>query len=154
MKIAETTFGLAVLIFGGLMLRESLKLDYYVQDVPGPGFLPVWVALGTVVLGAGLVLQGVRASHDADSDAAWPSSTGWLRIAVVWVGLAVVLVVLESAGFLVSAALFSALVAVGLGVRSWRLLATMPVLSAAALYVIFALWLRVPLPKGILGIFS
>jgi hypothetical protein len=34
------------------------------------------------------------------------------------------------------------------------MLATVPLVSAVALYVIFAVWLRVPLPKGILTFFG
>jgi hypothetical protein len=41
-----------------------------------------------------------------------------------------------------------------LGVRSWRMLASVPLLSAIGLYGIFAVWLRVPLPKGILAFFG
>ena len=47
-----------------------------------------------------------------------------------------------------------AAVVFGLGVRSWRMLASIPLLSAIGLYVIFAVWLRVPLPKGILVFFG
>jgi len=38
----------------------------------------------------------------------------------------------------------------GLGVRSWVTLATVPLGTGIALYMVFAVWLRVPLPKGIL----
>ena len=37
-----------------------------------------------------------------------------------------------------------------LGERSWKIFATVPLLSAIGLYLVFATWLRVPLPKGIL----
>jgi len=35
-------------------------------------------------------------------------------------------------------------------VRSWVTLATVPLGTGIALYMVFAVWLRVPLPKGIL----
>jgi hypothetical protein len=49
---------------------------------------------------------------------------------------------------------FMALVMYSLSVRSWRMLATVPVLTAIGVYVVFAVWLRVPLPRGVLVFFE
>ena len=68
--------------------------------------------------------------------------------------MAVSLVVLEKLGFMVTTTLFMVVVVFGLGVRSRWVLATVPLVSAVMLYVIFAVWLRVPLPKGILAFFG
>ena len=56
----------------------------------------------------------------------------------------------EALGFLIVTTIFMAAMIYCLGERSWRVLAMVPPLSAIALYAVFAVWLRVPLPKGIL----
>jgi hypothetical protein len=59
--------------------------------------------------------------------------------------------VLNTLGFLVTTAAFVAVVIFGLGIRSWRMLASVPLLAAIGLYLVFAVWLNVPLPKGLLA---
>ena len=57
---------------------------------------------------------------------------------------------MEPLGFIVVTAVFMAIMVYFLGERSWRIMTLVPVLSAVGLYVVFAVWLRVPLPKGII----
>jgi hypothetical protein len=64
--------------------------------------------------------------------------------------LTVAFLLLELLGFLVVTTLFMAVMIFCLGERSWRMLATVPLLSAIALYGVFAVWLRVPLPQGVI----
>jgi hypothetical protein len=42
----------------------------------------------------------------------------------------------------------------GLGVRSWWTLVWVPLAAAIGLYVVFAVWLSVPLPKGVFTFFE
>lgn len=64
--------------------------------------------------------------------------------------LAVALTLLEALGFLLSAALYTGVVIFGLGVRSWRILIFVSIVTPLMLYTIFGVWLKVPLPAGIL----
>jgi hypothetical protein len=66
------------------------------------------------------------------------------------VAMALAFLFLEELGFLVATTLFMAAMIYALGERSWRMLVSVPPLSAIALYVVFAVWLRVPLPKGLI----
>lgn len=76
--------------------------------------------------------------------------SGWLRVVLMLVAMAASFLLLEVLGFVVVTALFMAVMVYCLGERSWRIFATVPVLSAVGLYIVFAIWLRVPLPKGII----
>jgi len=151
MNKAETFAGALVLAIGAAILLGSIKFPYLVEGVPGPGFLPRWIAIG--LLGTGLVLtaQGIRARLVLQEAIQWPTAGGWARVGLMLGGLAVSLVLLDKLGFLLTTTLFMAVVVFGLGVRSWRMLVSIPLLSAIGLYVVFAVWLRVPLPKGILS---
>ena len=68
--------------------------------------------------------------------------------------LALALLLLDKLGFVIVVTVFMAAVMYSLGVRSWRMLATVPLLAAIGLYVVFAVWLRVPLPRGVLLFFE
>ena len=154
MNKAETVAGSVCAVLGVLMLVESVKFPYFVEGVPGPGFLPLWTSFG--IIGAGFVLtaKALWPRLVTRQAMAWPDAAGWRRVGLMFGALAVSLLVLEMLGFMVTTTLFMAAVVFGLGVRSWWVLASVPLMSAVGLYVIFAMWLRVPLPKGILAFFG
>jgi len=151
MNKAETFAGAVVLAIGAAMLLESMKFPYLLDGVPGPGFLPRWIALALIGFGLVLTAQGIRARLAPQEAIPWPNAAGWARVGLMLGGLAVALVVLDRLGFLLTTTLFMAVVIFGLGVRSWRMLASVPLVSAIGLYVVFAVWLQVPLPKGVLS---
>ncbi len=150
MKKGEFFFGLGLFLFGAFTLEESLKLPYFVEEVPGPGFLPVWLALVVIVCGVVLTWRGFR-PQGLGRDEGWPDPAGWVRIAAVIVGLLATLLLLEPLGFVVTTVLYIGVVSAVLGVRSWKLLVPVPLLCAAVLYGVFGFWLHVPLPQGIPG---
>ena len=155
MNKAETLAGSLFVVIGVALLIESIKLPYFIESVPGPGFLPLWISFG--IIGSGLVLtvKGIRASLvTPEEEITWPEASGWRRVGLVLGALAASLLLLEWLGFMVTTTLFMAVVVFGLGVRSWRILASVPLGSAVGLYMIFAVWLRVPLPKGIFAFFE
>ena len=154
MNKAETVAGGVFTTIGVLMLLESLKFAYFLDGVPGPGFLPRWVAAGLVCVGLFLTAKGIRPGIALQKAIAWPDAGVWRRVAVVLGALALALLLLDKLGFVIVVTVFMALVMYSLSVRSWRMLATVPVLTAIGVYVVFAVWLRVPLPRGVLVFFE
>jgi len=151
---AETVAGLAFAGLGTFVAFESAGYPYLIDGVPGPGFLPRWIAAGLIGAGLMLTAQALRTRAAPLEPIEWPDRRGWRRVALMLGALAVSLVLLDKLGFLVTTTLFVAVVIFGLGVRSWRTLATVPLIAAIGLYTVFAVWLSVPLPKGILGFFE
>jgi putative tricarboxylic transport membrane protein len=154
MNKAETVAGLAFAALGIFVGLESARWPYLLDGVPGPGFLPRWIAIGLIAAGIVLTTNALRARAAPLEPIEWPERRGWRRIGLMLGALAVSLLLLEKLGFLVTTALFMAVVIFGLGVRSWLMLASVPLLAAIGLYVVFAVWLSVPLPKGILDFFG
>jgi putative tricarboxylic transport membrane protein len=156
MNKAETAAGAVFVALGAWMLRDAINMPYFVEGVPGPGFLPLWIGLGIIVSGVVLAGKGIwprLATLNAES-VTWPQAAGWWRVGLMLGAMALSLVMLDKLGFMLTTALFMAAVVFGLGVRSWWVLVSVPLVSAVALYVIFAVWLRVPLPKGLLTFFG
>ena len=148
MNRVETSAGTLVLAVGVALLVGALDFPFFLKGVPGPGFLPFVVSLGIMASGLVLVFQGIKQPPRANVP--WPPLSGWVRVALMVVAMAASFWLLEMLGFVVVTAVFMLVMVYCLGERSWRILATVPVLSAVGLYLVFAVWLRVPLPKGII----
>lgn len=154
MNKAETVGGALFAALGVFMLVESLKSPYMLEGIPGPSFLPRWIAIGLVATGAIIASKAALSRFRRPEAFEWPSSQGWKRVGLIAGALAASFVVLDKLGFLVTTTIFIFVVIYGLGVRSWRTLAIVPLLAAIVLYVVFAVALSVPLPKGVLEILS
>lgn len=154
MNKAETAAGAVLVGVGAFMLFEAMKMLYMLDAVPGPGFLPRWIAAAIIVTGLVLTLRGIRPGRVVHDVIDWPLATGWKRVGLMVVALAIALIVLDKLGFLLTTTAFMLGVIFGLGSRSWQALVLMPLAAAIGLYVVFAVWLSVPLPKGLLNFFG
>ncbi len=154
MSRAETIVGVGILSIGAFLLMGTIRMPYFLEGVPGPGFFPLWLSLGLIVAGGMLTIKGVRPGPLPKVEVIWPERVGWRRNGILLIALAISFLLLDLLGFLVTTALFVAVVAYGLGTRSWRILASLPPLTAIVLYGVFAVWLKVPLPQGILALFD
>lgn len=154
MKKAEAIVAAGVLALGGWIMFEANRMPYLVEGVPGPGFLPLWLALG--ILGTGLILlwQAIRPGIRIADVIAWPDATGWRNVGLVLGSLVAALLLLQPLGFLLTVTLFMAVVIFFLGIRSWITVICAPLLASIVLYLVFAVFLQVPLPKGVLAFFE
>ncbi|HEY9446694.1 MAG TPA: tripartite tricarboxylate transporter TctB family protein [Burkholderiales bacterium] len=148
MDRVETAAGAIVLALGLSLLVGALRFPFFLEGVPGPGLLPLLIAFGITGAGAALIVQAVR--HPTGVVVRWPPASGWARVGFMLGAMAASFLLLDALGFVVVTVLFMAVMVYCLGERSWRIFATVPLLSAIGLYVVFAVWLRVPLPKGII----
>ncbi len=127
----------------------ALRLyPYSSEGGPGSGFLPFW--LGLVMAGLALMLLLRRARV---SETGFPRGEGRTRLLRV-LGLTVAFVaLLKPLGMVLATALYLAAVVRLLGRhRGWVAIAV-GVVAAAFNYLVFAHWLRVPFPQGVLWTF-
>ena len=112
----------------------------------GPAFLPFWT--GIVLAACGLWLC---ARPDADPDVSWPAFRGFARAAAGLVLLLLYALALQPLGYLISTAIFLVITILLLEpVRPTSAL-VVGIGSAAFLFLVFRVWLRIPLPGGVLG---
>ena len=144
MRISNSLPGLLILILSIVVLLGTWPLSYWSGTAPGPGFLPVWLALGGTVL---FVLQCVEAFRSRDgllND--WPDGSALARPLASIIGLTAFGVFLPILGTLLTAALFVIFVLIFVLQRPiWPTLLTTAIILAV-LEMVFARWLSIPLP--------
>ena len=112
---------------------------------PGPGFLPFGLAIVLIILSLILIFSKLKKGTAAAPF--WPHRS-WLRPLL---GVAILIffaLVVERVGFLITTFIF---LVIWMGVIErvrWLTIISISVGTTAALYLIFALFLDVPLPMG------
>lgn len=128
---------------GALMVWKGRDLTYWDRFAPGSGFLPVWLGAVLVALVALLVL---RNQSETQSSASEPGA--WRKPAVIVAGLIVCVALVELLGFVVAVGAYLLFLLLFVERLPARLGGSVAVGTTLSIYLIFAVWLRVPLPKG------
>jgi hypothetical protein len=142
----------AVLIgLGALIL---ILIPSQIQNIPGmetetsPSFLPTVLAILIMLLGAGLIAQGLLSSKRDE-----PPNLS--RVIVFRVGLSIILLIVYTLlfprlGFVVTSGLLVGIYAYLFGSRSVLKIAITVVAVPVVVWVFFEILFRIPLPHGIL----
>jgi len=133
--------------FGIFFCYQSLRLGLgHVRD-PGPGSIPF--LSGAVLVGLSLCIFIRSIAKDQRSAGI---GEGWQKGLWVVGSLLAYTFVLETLGFLVTTFLFLMLTLTSDKPRKLLSALLVAFLTVAISYLVFSLWLKVQLPKGILGI--
>ena len=133
--------------FGIFFCYQSLRLGLgHVRD-PGPGLIPF--LSGMVLVGLSLCICIISIIKDQRSAGI---GKGWQKGLWLVGSLLVYTFVLETLGFLVTTFLFLMVTLTSSKPRKLFGAFLVAFLTVTISYVVFSLWLKVQLPKGILGI--
>jgi putative tricarboxylic transport membrane protein len=139
--------GLAVALLGlvavglGSQLREGTS-----TGGPGTRFLPVLLGLIVAVLGAGIALRPGKPEAGET-----PAPGGMGRVAWTLGALVAYVFAMGRVGFLLATVPFLTVLFLVYGERRWPVVLAVALGATGATYALFAVWLGVPLPPGILG---
>ena len=117
---------------------------------PGPGALPFVLGLVFILLALIYVALSVLARAPRDPTSPFTIGTGWRKTVWVIVTLVVSATVFESLGFLITVFLLITISMLLIEPRRWMLAVFMGLASSLGSYVIFDIWLKVQLTRGIL----
>ena len=150
MRGADRTAGAVLLALAVAFSAGALKqYAYWGPNGPGPAFLPFWLGLVMALL-ATLLLVGALRSQETGAD--WLPSGEGLRRLVLVVGVTVAFVALLNViGMVVGTLLFLIVLMRFLDRCAWTLTLVVALATAGFIYLVFARWLRVPLPVGVFG---
>jgi hypothetical protein len=128
---------------GLLFAVKSRELKYMDEFAPGAGFLPFW--LGLIVVG--LVIVFVLTTRGRAAGEREGPRAG-RKVFAVGAGLVACVVFIEWIGFAAAIAAYILYLARWIENRRWGLSLGLAAGTTLALYVVFRVWLGVPLPRG------
>jgi hypothetical protein len=154
------------IVFAGLILAVGLVYEGMALNMPrgslaqpGPGFFPMTIGIFLIATALGCLLQeilpwrrsaGPSASPLPNQDSAAPRDRNvnkTIQLLALMIGY---VIALKTAGFLISIFAFLVVAIRIFGYRCWLPALAMAAVIAGISYVSFILWLKVPLPMGIL----
>jgi hypothetical protein len=149
MRWGDVVPALLMLVLSAAVFVETRGLEFF-DGIPGPAFMPLWLAIAGVVLFILRLLEARRLPAGSGID--WPDRGGLQRVLLTLAGLVAIPLIAPVLGLMAAIVLFMAfLLIVVLGQRVGPSLATVAI-TASAVYGIFVLWLGLALPKGVLGL--
>lgn len=133
--------------FGVYVISVAAKLPYVSDVGPGPGFFPIWLGIGLVLLGC---LQTVAAFFDP-AKLARGESQSWKttgRALAGWLAMMVAVALLGRIGFTLSFTLLTVFLIVVLDRRPVSLAVVVGIGLALGFHLIFVTALEISLPAG------
>ena len=159
MKIGSVLFAGVMLAIGLVYEIMALNMPLGRLSYPGPGLFPMIIGIFLVATALGCLIQeilsrkksgkgpSVSPSPDRDSTAPRRNVQKTFQLMALMVGYTLAL---KPLGFLVSICVFLVAAIRIFGYRRWVPALAMAAVIAGVSYVSFVLWLKVPLPMGIL----
>lgn len=139
------------LLLGAGFTMEALKLRTGSFKNPGPGLFPLIIGASMVVLSLTLVLKTAIERSEPGKAKARPEGKGLKGSSLVLACIVAYFFLFDSLGFLLSNAFMMLVLLLGLERQRWALVIPLVIGMPIVSYVLFAYWLEIPLPPGILG---
>lgn len=149
MQIHDRYSGLFWVLFCLFVCKKSLEVGVGTFQLPGSGFLPFWSAVGFGTLSLILVIKSFFVRKDERKT--WrPAFEKGSKVILVLVSLFTYVIFLERGGYVIMTFGLMAFLFILAGrSRVWVHIVS-ALVAVLATYLIFYIWLGVPLPKGIL----
>ena len=138
--------GACLAAFGVYIAVASSRLSYVSEHGPGPGFMPLWLGIGLIVLALSLIAIDLARPEPKRTikSGTWPV----MRTLGGWLAVMGSIILLPRLGFSLSLALLTIFLVVVLDRRSFWTALSVAFGLALSFYVVFVLALGLSLPSG------
>jgi hypothetical protein len=145
-RVMEVAVGLFLFALGLILIFDANRLGFgWGDDGPKSGYFPFYIGLFLCISCAVVIFNGVRASGALDAFV----ERGQARlIMAVLVPCVVYVIGIAFLGIYVASALFIGAFMAWQGKFAWLKCAIVGSMVSIALFLMFEVWFKVPLPKG------
>ncbi len=154
LKRDEAIVGVVIFIFGAMTALFALKMPIGTLRMAGTGFFPLCLGILLMVLSAAFVFKlFVQHKKTAVSKEVHTKTPGTMRQMGLFLG-AMVLATLffNELGYPLTSFLLMAALLRSLGMKRWGFNILLSLITAGVSYFLFVQWLKIPLPKGWIGL--
>ncbi|GCL72983.1 tripartite tricarboxylate transporter TctB family protein [Paenibacillus naphthalenovorans] len=144
---ASVYMGLLMLLFSAVIFCQSLQLDYYTDTGPGPGFFPLWLSGGLGIFSLSYIVSSFK-EKIAFSEIL-PTGSGLWNVVTLVGSLVFFLLTVEYLGFLLACTIMLFFILRRL--FTWYSGLMISIAISLCLFVVFHIFLGVPLPVNALG---
>ena len=134
----------ALLAFGAAAAYESSRLPFGTVHNPGPGFFPWWTSLALGLLALIRLAQSLISSRAGLGEG--PGRVA--KVAALLMALAAYAYFLEPIGYALCTFLLLLFMLRVTDPQRWAVAFSMSAIASIGSYLLFAVWLGVPLPPG------
>jgi hypothetical protein len=148
-NVVEAVVAFLVLVMGLVVIQGSWKLGSgWTTDGPGAGYFPFYIGLILCISGAGTMWQALFGKKK--NTAIFVDSEQLGRVLSVFVPALVYVLAVQFVGLYVASAVYIALFMIVLGKYSRIKSVVVGVLAMVLFFLMFEVWFKVPLFKGML----
>ncbi|QYK40849.1 MAG: tripartite tricarboxylate transporter TctB family protein [Paracoccaceae bacterium] len=150
MRLTEALPALVMLGLSAVMVLGTWSLGVWERFTPGPAFFPLLIAIFATSCAVPLLIRALRGKGGEGVE--WPAPAVLRTVGAAYLSLLMFLVLTPHLGMIPSIVLF--LLAVMIGVLRQPVTGSLiaVTITTGFIYVIFVLWLALPLPRGPLGL--
>jgi len=153
MKRDEVIVGIVIFLFGGATVLLSLKMPIGTFRMAGTGLFPLILGIVLMLLSCifllKLLYQHKKTTIKRDSVAEHGSPA---QLILFFGTMALVTAFFNQLGYPLSSFLLMVALLGILGVKRWTLNLPLSFIAAVVCYFLFVQWLKIPLPKGWIGL--
>ena len=128
---------------------ESRKYPLGTLDNPGPGFLPLLLAIAMAAMAIALTVKVWRPRTAEVRSPFWPQRAGLFKVALAFSAILLFTVLLDIVGYMVNIFFLFLLLLRPIGRQKWAWSITISAGAMVVAYLLFDKWLMIPLPRGI-----
>lgn len=140
---------LAFLAIGLISLYQIHGISLGTLSAPGPAFFPFYLSIIIVALSLILFLKSIRLKSIEKGELI-VIGTRWMKLPLVIAGLVIYVYILKPLGYMVTTFLMLILLLKIVEEHTWKATLIISIPCIAISYIIFAKYLGIPLPRGII----
>ena len=148
MKNAGVWMGGFLLVCAGLMFKLSLGYGYYEKYGPGAGLFPLWISVGLMLLAVLYIVESIK-DHSNSFEKIFPTGRELVYMITVVASISLFILVIDYTGYILAATLM--LIILFRRDYKWYWGLGLSVVTSLCLYLVFQVFLKIPLPQGIFG---
>ena len=154
LKRDEAIVGVVIFLFGAITAFLSLKMPIGTLRTAGTGFFPLCLGILLMILSAAFVLKLlVQHKKDVIQKEVVAKTPGVIRQMGLFLGAMVLATFFfNELGYPLTSFLLMAALLRSLGMKRWAFNILLSFITAGVSYFLFVQWLKIPLPKGWIGL--